>query len=70
MCFFSRPRMAAPPRPPEIKLPEAPTPSIQAPVMTQSRPKTPSESNPLFKRRGKKALIIQMGIAQSNIPGT
>ena len=38
--------------------------------MTQSRPKTPAESNPLFKRKGKKSLTITMGGAQSNIPGT
>lgn len=68
MCFSS-PRVSAPPPPPEIKLPEAPTPSIQAPVMTQSRPKAPKESNPLFKRKGKRGLIIQAGSAQSNIPG-
>jgi hypothetical protein len=70
MCFMSRPSVSAPPPPPEIKLPEAPTPVIQAPMMTQSRPKTPAESNPLFKRKGKKSLTITMGGAQSNIPGT
>jgi hypothetical protein len=37
--------------------------------MTQSRPKTSADVNPLFKRRGKKSLTIQMGSTSSNIPG-
>jgi hypothetical protein len=69
MCFFSSPRVQAPPPAPEIKLPEPPPPAIQSAPMTQSRPKTPSDVNPLFKRRGKKSLTIQMGSTSSYTPG-
>jgi hypothetical protein len=70
MCFFSRPNIPAPPPPAEIKLPEPPPPAAMAEPMTQARPKTPTEGNPLFRRRGKKALTIQMGSTTANLPGT
>lgn len=69
MCFFSRPSAPPPPPAPEIKLPEPPPPAIQAQPMTQSRPKTSADVNPLFKRRGKKSLTIQMGSTSSYTPG-
>lgn len=70
MCFMSRPSVQAPPPPPEIKLPEPPPPAVVSEPMTQARPKTPTEGNPLFRRRGKKGLTIQMGNTTANLPGT
>lgn len=70
MCFMSRTSVPAPPPPPEIKLPEAPTPAIQADTIKQARPKTPTEGNPLYRRRGKRGLTIQMGSTTANMPGT
>jgi len=55
-------------------LPEAPSiPNIVAPVVTQAAPGKPKEApggDVLFKRRGKKGMLIQMGAAPgTNIPG-
>lgn len=63
-----------PPAPEPVKLPEAPSiPNIVAPVVTQAAPGKPKEApggDVLFKRRGKKGMLIQMGAAPgTNIPG-
>ena len=63
-----------PPAPEPVKLPEAPSiPNIVAPVVTQAapaKPKSVAEQGVLFKRRGKKGMLIQMGAAPgTNIPG-
>lgn len=67
MCARSMP---APPAPEPVKLPEAPQiPNVVAPTITQSTPAAP-EAQSLFKRRGKRALTIQMGsTAGTKIPG-
>jgi hypothetical protein len=70
MCFMRSPSVQAPPPPAEIKLPEPPSPVIVGETIKQSRPKTPTEGNPLYRRRGKKALTIQMGTTTANLPGT
>lgn len=61
---------SAPPPPAEVKLPEAPQmPNVVAPSLTQAAPAAPRQES-LFKRRGKRALTIQMGgAAGTNIPG-